>query len=219
MLDVCKCGDSLKFCHGACFLGSREIETVAQNLVSFLDSNPNDVIIINFEINFGDPSPSELWSILSSVDGFNDKVYQYPGSDSAWPTLSTLTSQGKQLILFQHNHVNGCPGGNGCASKIYDYFDYVQGNNWDYDTVNDVKNYANSCSIRRGENSLKHFYSLNNFVTKNWLGPPGPESDTLNSKTHLYKKLMIHKFSIEYGHSVLVCQRIILLYRYRYRSH
>lgn len=96
--------------------------------------------------------------------------------------------------------------------KIYDYFDYVQGK-WDYDTVNDFKNYANSCSI------LSSTYSLNNFVTKNWLGPPGPESDTLNSKTHLYEKLMIHKFSIEYGHSVLVCQRIILLYRYRYRSH
>ena len=46
--------------------------------------------IVMFEINFGDRSPSELWSILSSVN--IDKVYQYPGSNSAWSTLSPTTA-------------------------------------------------------------------------------------------------------------------------------
>ena len=189
MLDVCKSNaGELNFCHGRINLGNRDITEVATNLVSFLDANPNDVIIINFEISVGTPSPSELWNVLTNVNGFENKVYQYPGSNAQWPTLETLTSQGRQLILFQHNHVNNCPGGNGCTPKIYDWFDYVQGNNWDYDNVNAVKDYANSCSIRRGANGKKHFYSLNNFVTA-WYGPSGPSSDTLNSKAHLYEML------------------------------
>jgi hypothetical protein len=179
MLDVCKCNGELKFCHGLCNLGDRDIVEVIANIVSFLHSNPKDVIIIDFEMSLGDPTPAELWTVMSSVPGLDSKVYEYMDDNGEWPTLGAMTDSGKQIIAFQHNGPN-CPLGeqgiagqgiNGCSPKIYDFFDYTMGTHWDYDSVSDIEDYPNSCLIKRGANGERDFYSVNNFVTNPFASP------------------------------------------------
>lgn len=176
MLDVCKCDDELRFCHGNCNIGKRDIESVITNIVSFLDNNPKDVIIIDFEMSVGDPTPDELWRVMSSVPRLDNKVYQYAYGE--WPTLGAMTDAGKQIIAFQHNGPD-CPGSYGCSPKIYDFFDYTMGTDWDYDNVSDIRDYQTSCQIKRGANGKRHFYSVNNFVT-NFFGPSAPSSAIVN---------------------------------------
>ena len=188
MLDVCKCDGELRFCHGSCNIGKRDIESVITNIVSFLDNNPKDVIIIDFEMSTGDPTPAELWSVMSSVPRLDNKVYQYANSE--WPTLGAMTEAGKQIIAFQHNGPD-CPvnsGSSGCSQKIYDFFDYTMGTDWDYDTVSDIEDFETSCQIKRGANGKRQFYSVNNFVT-NFFGPSAPSSTIVNQKKFLMERV------------------------------
>lgn len=190
-LDVCKCGneEELIFCHGTCALGRRDITTVMRNIVSFLESNPKDVIIFNFEMSVGDPTPQELWNVMSSIPGLESRVYEHrPSSGGAsWPTLGTLTDAGKQIIAFQHNGPD-CPSGNGCNSKINDFFDYTMGTDWSFDSVSSIENWENSCQIKRGAYGKKEFYSINHFVTT-FFGPSGSASSVINQEQFLMNRI------------------------------
>lgn len=119
------------------------------------------------------------------VPGLEDKVYQK--ENNQWPTLADMTDVGKQIIAFSHNNPN-CPGSDGCATKIYDFFDYTKGTDWDFDTVSDIENWEDSCQIKRGSVGEKPFYSVNNFVTK-FYGPSAPASQTLNQKAFLRDRI------------------------------
>jgi hypothetical protein len=129
-LDLCKCGDSLIFCHGNCRLGKcnnkytntnkkikiliqtqmhvfrqkgrRNVEIVVENIIDFLEQNPSEVIVIVLEISVGDPTPKELWTLIQDLEGVTDRVYQHDGSDT-WPTMGKLVDSGERLIIFQHN--------------------------------------------------------------------------------------------------------------------
>ena len=178
-LDVCKCDGETVFCHGSCNLGRRDPSTVFENINSFLNNNPMEVIIFNFEMSTGDPTPTELWNVMSSVNGFTSKVYERTSAN--WPTLKQMLDNQKQIIAFQHN------GKAGFTPKIYDFFQYTMGTNWDFDSVSEISNYAESCAIRRGS-SGSNFYSVNNFVTGTF-GPNASASETVNEESYLKKRI------------------------------
>eukprot|EP00554_Chaetoceros_debilis_P006244 CAMPEP_0194080804 /NCGR_PEP_ID=MMETSP0149-20130528/6745_1 /TAXON_ID=122233 /ORGANISM="Chaetoceros debilis, Strain MM31A-1" /LENGTH=401 /DNA_ID=CAMNT_0038762599 /DNA_START=77 /DNA_END=1282 /DNA_ORIENTATION=- len=180
-LDVCKCDGEIVFCHGVCGLGRRDPTTVFANINTFLNENPRDMIIFNFEMSVGSPTPAELWSDISSVGGFTEKFYE-KGSGN-WPTLSQMLDSQKQIIAFQHN-----AGSNGLVSKIHDFFQYTMGTNWDFDQVSDISDYASSCAIRRGQ-SGSNFYSVNNFVTGTF-GPSASASERVNEESYLKDRLI-----------------------------
>lgn len=53
-LDVCICDGKVVFCHGTCFwAGTQDPTEVFQNIVDFLDNNPSELVIFNFEMSFG----------------------------------------------------------------------------------------------------------------------------------------------------------------------
>jgi hypothetical protein len=185
MLDVCKCEGELRFCHLNCNIGKRFIINVMTNIVDFLNNNPKDIIILNFEMSSGNPTPAELWSVMESVPGLEDKVYQK--ENSQWPTLADMTDVGRQIIAFSHNNPD-CPGSDGCTPKIYDFFDYTKGTEYDFDTVSEIENWKSSCQIKRGSVGEKSLYSVNNFVTTNW-GPSASDSQTLNQKDFLRNRV------------------------------
>lgn len=123
-LDVCKCNGEVVFCHANCGVGRRDPHEVFTDINEFLDMNPRDMIIFNFEISTGNPTPAELWSLMSTVTGLTQKVYQK--NSGSWPILGEMLDSGKQIIAFQHNGPD-CPNSAGCTPKIYDFFDYTMG--------------------------------------------------------------------------------------------
>jgi len=121
MLDLCDCSDNisnyvpeevnpfyridgnaidLQFCHGMCFAGKRDIYTVLQNIVNFLNVNVGEVIVIDFQFpNTGTERDIQylamLYSIMKSVDGFTDMMYIHDEAESNWPRMRKLVKQNK----------------------------------------------------------------------------------------------------------------------------
>jgi Phosphatidylinositol-specific phospholipase C, X domain len=112
-LDSCDCNsDGINFCHSFCFAGKRKSLTVFNSIVKFMKENPNEVLVIELQIN--DDSLSELWEIAPSA--FKNYLYSHPGRNKQWPTLNTMINSGKRIIVFQHNGPNcdkpgACPNG------------------------------------------------------------------------------------------------------------
>jgi hypothetical protein len=181
-MDICKCNGQVTFCHGDCSYGRRDPIAVFKWINEFLDYNPRDLIIFNFEFSTGDPLPSELWNVMSQVSGFTSKVYQKSGQ---WPTLKTILDSQKQIIVFQHN----APYEASPPPLIYDFFAYAMGTNWSFNSVSKLSDSEDSCSIRRGPNGSADFYSVNTWVT-NFLGLPSPSSaTTVNEYSYLKQRI------------------------------
>lgn len=195
MFDVCKCDDGsgnmeIVFCHTACGIGPRDPTEVFTNVDKFLDDNPTEFIIFNFEMSRGDnpPKQSELWDLMKPIDGFKRKTYNHVGD--VWPTARELIELDKRIILFQHNGWYLCHEGDevDCAPRIENFFEYAVENDWSYRDVQSISDSSTSCPGTRGLNGNKQFYSLNNFVTT-LIGPSKSSADIINQKEYVLKRL------------------------------
>ena len=190
MIDVCKCGEGpsaqITFCHGVCGVGSRDPSVVFENINSFLTQNPTEIVVINFEISVGNPTPDEIWQFFKVNTPLRRKTYIHNGW---WPTLRQALGNGKQLVVFEHNHNQDCTnGGPGCATRVLSFFDYAVETPWDFSDVAALENVDASCAEDRGKNGSKEFYSVNNFVTAT-LGPSKSSANTINEKSFLEARL------------------------------
>jgi hypothetical protein len=71
-------------------LGSRSIIEVFTNINDFLDANPNEVLLINLELNSEADDVvdvNQFYEILQAVPGFVDKMYEHASLVAEWPTL------------------------------------------------------------------------------------------------------------------------------------
>jgi len=168
LLDVCKCDDVITFCHGICERGNRNPEEVFNNIGIFLSQNPHDVIILNFEMSVGEPTPEELWNVMETTS-IKSKTYTYEGGP--WPTFNDMIGMAtkKQVVAFYHNGpdcpLNNSPVTTGCHPRLINYHDYVVETPWDFDKVSALQNSETSCAENRGSSGSKDFYAINNFVT------------------------------------------------------
>ena len=98
-LDICNCGGDYQLCHGICDLGARDPIEVFTNIVTFLNDNPSEVIMINLEVNSDVSDAVDLdtfaASLAQNVNGFSDKLYVHDDATAAWPSLGDLTASGK----------------------------------------------------------------------------------------------------------------------------
>mmetsp|Transcript_1746 Transcript_1746/g.2310 ORF Transcript_1746/g.2310 Transcript_1746/m.2310 type:complete len:418 (+) Transcript_1746:63-1316(+) len=186
-LDVCECDGALSFCHGNCNLGRRDPTEVFTNIVSFLQDNPTELIIFNFQISYGNPTPLQLWNLMDTVDGLKEMSYKHNSGN--WPTIGSLLESGKQIISFKHNGIN-CynTGAAGCTPFIQEFFDYTIGTDWDFGSVSQINDYEDSCEGIRGTTNKKQFYAINHFVTT-FLGPSEGAADTLNQRNSLEARI------------------------------
>ena len=96
MLDICDCGvDGLQLCHSICAAGIRSPREAFQNIYNFLSQNQEEVIILVFQIgrdNLGqNPIPvADINTIMSSVSGFVEMIYDHFQNADEWPTLQQL---------------------------------------------------------------------------------------------------------------------------------
>ncbi len=182
MLDVCMCDNKLEFCHAVCGVGTRDPTEVFENINSFLNSNPSELIVINFEISANKPSPTDIWDLLSTTN-LRKKVYNHDHA-AGWPTMRELISTEKQVVLFEHNFDDCSQGGNGCAARIEPFFSYAVETPWDFEDVGQLENTAVSCAEDRGSGSLKNFYGVNGFITATF-GPSKSAANTVNQRAFI----------------------------------
>lgn len=86
-----------------------------QNINTFLEANPTEVIVFIYQVNSAVDQPVDLnafYDRMALVDGFLDKLYVHPGSNTTWPTLGELTdsatnkvSIGRILRRLKHSFV------------------------------------------------------------------------------------------------------------------
>mmetsp|Transcript_29618 Transcript_29618/g.59259 ORF Transcript_29618/g.59259 Transcript_29618/m.59259 type:complete len:370 (-) Transcript_29618:135-1244(-) len=171
------------FCHTYCNAGIRSPEKVFANIHRFLESNPNEVIIIDFEIN--DNSLPRLYTEIDSSP-LVPHIYNpttYPTINSTWPTLQQLIDSNTRLLLFAHGDgMQSCLSTNGdnCPEGIFYTYDF-----WAQTPIED----STSCLSTNEE--YKNTYSF--FLMNHWKNtdldlPSKLNAELLNGKEYLEER-------------------------------
>lgn len=181
-IDFGKCNGRPQLYHGKCGIGSRNPVQLLSNIVTFLDQNPTEIVLITVQFVNDDAETnpanvatvSDLVAVIDSVDGLTEKLYAHPGLSEPWPTLRELRDTGKQIILFHYNvgicHQEGCPYG------LHDYFVYAEETEFQFASLLEIEDTTRSCSVTRGSNRAT-FFGINLFLTL----PSRAAADTVNS--------------------------------------
>jgi hypothetical protein len=155
-------------------LGERVPNEVFTKTVQFLNDYPSEVVVLLFEASTekGPIVWNDLNDIISTVDGFSDMIYVHTYGD-AWPTMGSLVSQNKRIIIFYMN--GGTCTNDVCPTGFYYFYDYAKETQYQSSSLTELQNYAYSCEVTRGpEDNAAYpatFFAVNNFVT-----PPDVES-------------------------------------------
>lgn len=137
------------FCHTSCDAGVRDPAVVLGNVKTFLDVNPNEVLMIDFEVNDG--SLEELYSAIED-SGLNE--YAYADRMDDWPTMQQLIDANKRLLIFAHGDgINeSCTTGS-CPDGIFYKFDHFTQTNWNDET----------CDIKGNDPEVLDFFLMNHW--------------------------------------------------------
>ena len=191
-LDVCKCGGKIRFCHNFCDLGAREVTQVLLEIMKFL-MNPDhlsEVVVLIFQFSTGDPTVEELYEAMQDVDGFTEQMYVHPADpDAEWPLMRDLVKKGqpdpKRIVVFQYNGPD-CAVASACAPLgINNYFTYTAETDFDFGSIEEMRNVEESCKITRGPKDGASFYGVNTFVTP----PDENTAEIVNSLSFIRRRL------------------------------
>jgi len=101
-VDVCNCLGEYQLCHGVCGLGQVNPVALIGDITSFLDENPNEVVLLTMELNSNAGEEVDLdefnTTVLSQVEGFHDFLYSRENRNDPWPTLRELIEQDEVCI-------------------------------------------------------------------------------------------------------------------------
>jgi hypothetical protein len=105
LLDVCSCSPfGIVFCHGVCAAGTVSTEKVFGSLRRFLNDNPHDVVLLEFQMHSSDPQ--WLFDLRDVIvrSGLGDLVHVHRGSFfDDWATMRELIEMDERLLMVQHN--------------------------------------------------------------------------------------------------------------------
>lgn len=85
-------------CHGVCAAGSIPLLDALCELSGFLDTNPNEVVILAVEDHVRSTDTERTFREA----GLLSRVYAHP-LDAPWPTLAELLGRGQQVIVQAEN--------------------------------------------------------------------------------------------------------------------
>jgi hypothetical protein len=92
LLDVHPFRDDVYLCHSVCRAGRRLFLDAMQELASFLEANPREVVTLVIE----DYVPAETMAEIMVSAGLAPYVYEHQG---AWPTLREMIDDGTRLVV------------------------------------------------------------------------------------------------------------------------
>jgi hypothetical protein len=138
-------------CHALCELGSTKLLPAMQDVSKWLAAHPREVVTFIIEDSV---SPADTASVFQQA-GLLDYVYTPGPPGSAWPTLGSMISSGKRLVVFMQRQDGGTT-----YPWLRKAWDYIQ--DTPYDNASQAKL---NCSRLRGDadNSL---LLINNIITR-----------------------------------------------------
>lgn len=116
----------LGFCHASCAAGVRTPSTVFSNIKTFLNTNPNEVIIVEFEV--GDGTLEMLHQAIddSELDEYILRDLGNNGTVTEWPTFQQLIDANRRLILFAHGDGMASCKETTCPEGIFYTYDHFR---------------------------------------------------------------------------------------------
>jgi hypothetical protein len=181
-LDIGKCFGQVKLVHGPCLTSSRNLSTVLTHIATFLEENPNEVLILPTQLatplSGGDSvTLRAIEQGFKAVPEFYNQLYNHPGVGQAWPTLRELIAANTRILFFHYNgesctkvtlpsnETDACPFG------FHPWFLYAAETKFSFSTLKQLQNTSNSCMVTRGGSSVKDFFGVNVFLTPPQITP------------------------------------------------
>ena len=189
-VDIGICGDTMRLVHGFCAVGYREIIPTFSNIVTFLQDNPNEVVIMPVQINSdlgGTVTLQEIDNVLQLVPGMKEIMYSHPSDATSWPTLRQLIAANTRLLFFVYNgeRCYGAEATVSCPVGIHDWFQYAGESEFQFDSPEQLNDKSYACTITRGGSGLLDFYGVNIFTTL----PARSNCEVLNAQVNLESHL------------------------------
>lgn len=192
MLDSCICesntltdvknfftggiSEGLGFCHGTCDVGVRDPHKLLGSVKSFLDVNPNEVLMLEFEIK--DNSLEDLFLAIDRAE-LIEYIYRPESKiDIKWPTLQQLIDDNTRLLIFAHGDgIESCQDFN-CPEGILYTFDHWTQTNWNDDT----------CDIKGSDIEPKTFFLMNHWLNSDLNLPSRDKAEEFNTFDKLVER-------------------------------
>lgn len=185
-LDIGICNGQVSVIHTTCTIASRSLKSVLQSIVSFLQKNPHEVILLPTQLSTQLLSAKNNITLLAiddvfqSVPEFYNMLYNHPSPNQLWPTLRELITSNRRILFFHYNG-ESCTKldattitntttttniSNPCPYGFHPWFMYAAETEFDFLSVKDLQDIPRSCRITRGGRSgYNQFFGINIFIT------------------------------------------------------
>ncbi len=135
-------------CHGFCQLGTTLLVDGLQTIANFLQSHPNEVLVITLQSNLD----AELTlSAFEDVGLLNNLVQHSVGNE--WSTLEELIDEDQRIVLFTNQ-------GGGEYAGYLDQWEHWIDNPYSAQSIEDF-----SCDEDRGNSETATLFIVNHFIT------------------------------------------------------
>tara|TARA_R110001606_G_scaffold6617_1_gene29698 strand:+ start:8467 stop:10041 length:1575 start_codon:yes stop_codon:yes gene_type:complete len=165
MIDIYNDNGTTVVYHGFSFLGKKPLSIYLNDIKTFLDNNPNEIVTIIFQNDPG-VTANKIESDFTQAGLMNYLHTQ--NKFSAWPTLQTMINENKRLVIF--NEVNNASSGQGWYHHIFDFAVEIN-----YGQIN--------CDYGRG-NPSNGLFVFNHFVTSGTGTAITAQAQTVNSNPY-----------------------------------
>jgi hypothetical protein len=173
MIDVYDLFGTPTVYHGSWLLGSSPLIDFLNEIKTFMDNNPNEIITIIFEC-YTNADEIENDFVQSGLINY---VYSHP-LGSSWPTLQTMINNNTRLVVL-----TDVDDANQSQTWYHYMWDYSVETHYSASTSNDF-----SCDFNRGD-SINDLFIFNHFITT---ATGGSESDALivNANPYFYNRIV-----------------------------
>jgi hypothetical protein len=148
MLDTHTYQGDTYLCHGSCELGKITLYDALLKFKSFLQDNPNEVLVFILEAYV---DGATTMAVFDEV-GLDDHVYAHDAG-ATWPTLETLINAEQNILVFADNTDSDSP------SSYMPIWQHMFETDWNNESLDDF-----NCDMNRGE-ADNAFFILNHFLT------------------------------------------------------
>lgn len=179
-VDIGKCNGEIALTHSFCFLGTRDAVKVFSWLDTWLDDNPNEVLLLPTQIDNeagGVVTLDDIYQMLLQSGNFLQKLYVRDATNGDassslaqdFPTLQQLIDRNQRILFFPYNGqtcaelVAEQGSSSACPTGFHDWFAYAAETQYSFNTEADVEDESLSCAITRGDASHA-FFGVNVFL-------------------------------------------------------
>lgn len=161
---------TIQLCHTSCLLyNGGTLANYLSSVKTWMDANPDNVISLLIVNSYDNIPPSAYDSVFQSV-GLASQAYAPPSASlpaSGWPTLGSLISSGKNLVVFLTTEADFTT-----VPYIIDEFTNI------WETAFDVTTTTFDCSVNRTNGDVStQMYLINHFLDENFLTDDIPVPD------------------------------------------